>query len=282
MKTIDLHVHSNHSDGTLRPSELVTLAHESGLSAFALTDHDTVSGVSEAVEAAKTLELRDGSSVKVIPGIEVSAVYGSREIHILGLNVDDTNRKFLAVLEKYQRERDERNQRMVRLLADQGFDISMETLKEAYPHTVLTRAHFARYLKDHGYVVSMQEAFLKYIGEGAVCYIPKKEISPKEAISSIHLAGGHPVLAHPPQYNLSKQELEVLVRELVSHGLEGIEAIYSTYSQRDERSMRDLAKKFNLYLTGGSDFHGSNKPMIQLGRGLGNLQVPHSFLENIL
>ena len=282
MKIIDLHVHSNHSDGTLRPSELVELAYEMGLSAFALTDHDTVSGVEEAVKTAKRLEEAKPYPMLVIPGIEVSAVYKGREIHILGLNVDYKNRRFLEILEGYKKERNDRNDRMAELLAAHGFDISKEKLEEAFPGAVLTRAHFARFLKDHNEVESVSEAFDKYIGVGCPCYLPKKEITPEEAISSILLAGGHPVLAHPPQYKLKRTELEALVRELVSYGLEGIEAIYSTYSEKEERGMRDLAKKFHLYITGGSDFHGSNKPLIQMGTGLGGLRVPFELLEKIL
>lgn len=282
MKIIDLHVHSNHSDGTLCPSELVELAYEMGLSAFALTDHDTVSGVEEAVKTAKRLEEAKPYPMLVIPGIEVSAVYKGREIHILGLNVDDRNRRFLEILEGYKKERNDRNDRMAELLAAHGFDISKEKLEEAFPGAVLTRAHFARFLKDHNEVESVSEAFDKYIGVGCPCYLPKKEITPEEAISSILLAGGHPVLAHPPQYKLKRTELEALVRELVSYGLEGIEAIYSTYSEKEERGMRDLAKKFHLYITGGSDFHGSNKPLIQMGTGLGGLRVPFELLEKIL
>ena len=120
------------------------------------------------------------------------------------------------------------------------------------------------------------------IGAGCPCYLPKKERSVQEAITSIQLAGGHPVLAHPPQYNLSQSELEKLVRLLVSYGLEGIEAIYSTYSHNETCNMRKIAKKFNLFITGGSDFHGDNKPHIHLGKGLGNLQVPYDLLKNIL
>ena len=282
MKKIDLHVHSNHSDGTLSPSDLVKLAYQSGLSAFALTDHDTVSGVSEAVEMAKEMEEIQPYSMTVIPGIEMSAVYQDQEIHILGLNVDHKNVRFSEILECYQKERDERNCRMVKLLATYGFDISMEQLEQTFPGAILTRAHFARYLKDHGYVESIQEAFAKYIGAGCPCYLPKKERSVQEAITSIQLAGGHPVLAHPPQYNLSQSELEKLVRLLVSYGLEGIEAIYSTYSHNETCNMRKIAKKFNLFITGGSDFHGDNKPHIHLGKGLGNLQVPYDLLKNIL
>ncbi|MFR8034039.1 MAG: PHP domain-containing protein [Lachnospiraceae bacterium] len=282
MKIIDLHVHSNHSDGTLCPSELVELAYEMGLSAFALTDHDTVSGVEEAVKTAKRLEAAKRYPMQVIPGIEVSAVYGGHEIHILGLNVDYKNRRFLEILEGYKKERNDRNDRMVDLLAARGFDITKEKLEEAFPGAVLTRAHFARYLWDRNEVDSIAEVFDKYIGVGRPCYLPKKEINPREAISSILLAGGHPVLAHPPQYKQKRTELEAMVRELVSYGLEGIEAIYSTYSEKEERGMRDLAKKFHLYITGGSDFHGSNKPLIQMGTGLGGLRVPFELLEKIL
>lgn len=282
MRAIDLHVHSNHSDGTFRPAELVELAYEADLSAFALTDHDTVSGVAEALRTAEALAATRPYPMTVIPGIEVSAVYEGQEIHILGLHVDVQNRRFLEILDGFQNERTERNHRMIQRLADYGFDISRETIEKAFPGAVMTRAHFARYLMDHGYVESIREAFDRYIGVGCPCYLPKKQATPREAISCILLAGGHPVLAHPPQYKMGKAELENLVRQLISFGLEGIEAVYSTYSEKEERSMRDLARKFNLYITGGSDFHGSNKPHIHMGKGLGGLRVPHELLKNIL
>lgn len=275
MGYIDMHVHSTFSDGTCTPEELVTIAQEKGLKAFVLTDHDTVTGVEQTIQAAK------GSGVVVLPGIEVSAVYQGRDIHILGYDVDIHNPAFLERLAYYQKEREERNDRMILRLAEHGFSISKEKIEARFPGAVMTRAHFARYLLDEGQIGTVKEAFEKYIGVGCPCYLPKKEITPEEAMSCILMAGGHPVLAHPMLYHMEKKEIEVLVRYLISLGLEGIEAIYSNNSQDDERFLRQLAKKFNLYITGGSDFHGSNKPAIQMGTGKNNIRVPEELLKNI-
>ncbi len=275
MGYIDMHVHSTFSDGMCTPKELVEIAQEKNLKAFVLTDHDTVAGVEQTIQAAK------GSGVTVLPGIEVSAVYKGRDIHILGYDVNIYSQPFLERLTDYQKEREDRNNRMILLLAKQGFDISKEKLEECFPKAVMTRAHFARYLFDKGQVSSIKEVFTKYIGVGCCCYLPKKEITPEEAMSCIVMAGGHPVLAHPMLYHMEKKEIEALVRYLISLGLEGIEAIYSNNSQEDERFLRQLAKKFHLYITGGSDFHGSNKPAIQMGTGKNNIHVPEELLKNI-
>lgn len=275
MGYIDMHVHSTFSDGMCTPEQLVQIAKEKGLKAFVLTDHDTVAGVEATIEAAK------GSGVTVLPGIEVSAVYQGRDIHILGYDVDIYNKQFLERLAYYQKEREDRNDRMILLLAEHGFSISKQKIEARFPGAVMTRAHFARYLFDEGQIGSVKEAFEKYIGVGCPCYLPKKEITPEEAMSCIQLAGGHPVLAHPMLYHMEKKEIEVLVRYLISLGLEGIEAIYSNNSEEDERFVRQLAKKFGIYITGGSDFHGSNKPAIQMGTGKNNIHVPEQLLYSI-
>lgn len=275
MEYIDMHVHSTFSDGTCTPEELVQIAQEKNLKAFVLTDHDTVAGVEQTIKAA------EGSGVLVLPGIEVSAVYQSKDIHILGYDVDIHNEEFLEQLDHYQKERENRNDRMIQLLAEHGFSISKEKIEERFPGAVMTRAHFARYLCDEGQVSTVREAFEKYIGVGCPCYLPKKEIIPEEAMRCIQIAGGHPVLAHPMLYHMERREIEVLVRYLISLGLEGIEAIYSNNSKEEEQYLRQLAKKFGLYITGGSDFHGSNKPAIQMGTGKNNIRVPAELLKNI-
>lgn len=275
MGFIDMHVHSTFSDGTCTPEELVQIAQEKKLKAFVLTDHDTVAGVEQTIKVA------EGSGIIVLPGIEVSAVYQGRDIHILGYDVDIHNKQFLDRLNYYQNERESRNDRMIQLLAEHGFSISKQKIEERFPGAVMTRAHFARYLFDEGQVSSVKEAFEKYIGVGCPCYLPKKEITPEEAMSCILIAGGHPVLAHPMLYHMERNEIEILVRYLISLRLEGIETIYSNNSKEQEQFLRQLAKKFGLYITGGSDFHGSNKPAIQMGTGKNNIHVPEELLKNI-
>lgn len=264
---IDLHVHSDYSDGSMTPAELVREAAAGDIAAIALTDHDTIAGVAEAVDAGKAY------GVRVIPGIEVSAVYKDQDIHILGLNIDSSQPAFCQRLESYRLERDRRNREMISLMEACGLPINQEDFFAKYPKSVITRAHFAEYLLQAGAVASMKEAFDRYINPGRPCYLPKKAISCQEAISCILLGNGHPVLAHPWQYQMDKAHLEALVRELIGYGLQGLEAIYSTHTEGQERELRRMAAHFNLQISGGSDFHGSKKPDIRLGVGRGSLYV---------
>lgn len=271
---IDLHVHSNKSDGTFTPSRLVAYAVEKGLTAFALTDHDTTEGLSEAMQAAQ------GQPVTVIPGIEFSTCYEDKDIHVLGLDIDYKAPAFLSALAEFVASRERRNEKMCRRLQEYAhIDITYRKLSEAFPGAVITRAHYARYLLDHGCVKSMPEAFDRYIGDRAPCFIPREKVTPIQAVKLILQAGGVPVLAHPPLYHMSDARLDRLVSALTENGLAGIEAIYSTYTAGEETHMRSLAAQYHLLITGGSDFHGSNKPDIDLGTGKGKLQVPDSILE---
>lgn len=281
MTYIDLHVHSNVSDGTYTPAHLVDEAYRQGLSAFALTDHDTIGGIKEAKHRAEELK-QNGKVISVIPGVELSVEYPKRDIHILGLMIDIDNETFCKALEAAQQEREERNLRMVNNLAEAGIDISMEKLRAGEGNAILTRAHFAKYLLEHGYVTSTQEAFRKYLGEDGPYYVPRKYISPKKAIQLILEADGIPVLAHPLLYKLPKDELETFIAQLKSYGLVGIETIYSSNMGFDEGYVRGLANRFGLLMTGGSDFHGKNKPLISLGSGRGNLKVPKSIFDHLV
>jgi predicted metal-dependent phosphoesterase TrpH len=276
MPYIDLHVHSNASDGTFTPSELVTYAKSKNLCAFALTDHDTVAGIEEA--------LREGErqNIQIIPGIELSTDYNGHDIHVLGLNIDYTSKPFLEKLDYFNLLRAQRNETMCSLLEKEGFEISIQKLHEMFGDTVLTRAHFARYLLEKGYISSMKEAFDSYISHGCPCYVPKVKCSPAEAIQIIKTASGTPVLAHPLLYHFDALQLEQLVSALKQDGLQGIEVFYSTNEGSDEEFLLALAKKHNLYITGGSDFHGSNKPDIDLGIGKGNLRISASLLEQFM
>lgn len=272
-KLIDLHTHSTASDGTLTPVELVELAYETGLSAIALTDHDTVAGIEEAISCNLPIE--------VIPGIELSAGYGNGDIHILGLYIDHTSDLLKKMAQNMVEEREWRNYEMCKRLREAGIDITVEKLRDGNKDMVLTRGHFSRYLIDHGYAKDKPEAFSRYLGVDTPYFVKRRYLSPEECIKLILDCGGTPVLAHPIIYNLPATELEELVARLKKAGLAGIEAIYSTYTNQDEEIVRSLAHRHSLLLTGGSDFHGANKPEIAIGSGVGNLKIPYSLLEKI-
>ncbi len=281
MKYIDLHVHSTVSDGTLTPAELVDHAVELGLSAFALTDHDTIRGVATAKERAAWHKAR-GHAIEVYSGVEISAAYKNRDIHILGLLVNENDEILDRVLNSFLENRNRRNERMLEKFAEFGIELTMEDLTADAPSSVITRAHFATALMKKGLVSSVQEAFEKYVGDNGPCYIPREYMSPEQAISSIRKAGGVPVLAHPLLYNLPHDELYALVERLKSIGLKGIEVYYSNNRGQDEVNVKALANHFGLIATGGSDFHGSVKPAIELGTGKGNLKIPYSVLEHVI
>lgn len=282
MKAIDLHVHSTCSDGTLSPTELVDYAMEKGLAAFALTDHDSVDGLEEAVEYAEKLKNHLYRQVpEVIPGIELSSEYQGQDIHVVGLFINYRDEIFQNRLREFVDSRTNRNKKMCSLLQQFGIPVTYEELLEAYPDSVITRAHYARFMLEKGYVKSRQEAFERYLGDHAPCFIPREKITPAQAVHLILQTGGAPVLAHPILYHMSEEHLDKLVRELKESGLMGIEAIYSTYSAADERQIRALASKYDLFISGGSDFHGTNKPGLDLGVGYGKLFASQELLREI-
>ena len=170
---------------------------------------------------------------------------------------------------------------MCNLLQGAGIDITYEKLLAEYPGSVITRAHFGSYLLNYGYIKSITEAFDKYVGDHCPYFIPREKVTPEQAVELILKANGVPVLAHPPLYHMSDSRLDKLVASLAAAGLMGIEAVYSTYSSSEERDMRRLADKYHLIISGGSDFHGANKPKLDLGNGYGKLYVDYSVLEDI-
>lgn len=275
MQAIDLHVHSKHSDGTCTTRELVDLALYKGLKAIALTDHDTVAGLEEITAYAKDKD------IEIVPGIELSTEYCGRDIHILGLYINPYNPRFREHLITFQESRIMRNRKMCENLAEQGIDITYEDLMDTFKGAVVTRAHYARFLLDKGYVKSMKEAFERYVGDHCKAFVPREKITPSQAVSLILEAGGIPVLAHPILYRMSDANLDKLVATLKEAGLMGIEAVYSTYAPSEERYVKRLAAKYDLLLTGGSDFHGSNKKDVDLGNGRGRLFVPEELLDKL-
>ncbi|MBG0778174.1 MAG: PHP domain-containing protein [Desulfovibrionaceae bacterium] len=273
MSDIDLHTHSTASDGSLSPSELVALARASHLRALALTDHDTVAGIPEALEAGK----REG--VEVIPGCELSVTSDHGAMHILGLWVDGNGSGLASTLAELQHYRVNRNHIIIEKLNAIGVAVSYNDVLAVAGDGSVGRPHFAQVLLDKGYATSMQEAFDRYLGAGGRAYEPKRKLSPAEGIALLKAAGATVVLAHPYLLGLNKAELFPVVRALKDAGLDGIEAHYTEHPPSKTKSYLDIAARLDLLVTGGSDFHGAPKPNIQLGRGKGKLRLPYSLLQ---
>ena len=275
MRAIDLHTHSTYSDGTFSVKELIDRAHEKGLAAIALTDHDTVDGVDEAIEYAASKY----PDLEVVPGVELSTEGEGREVHIVGLYIDNHDKEFVSGLKDFIDSRTVRNKKMCKKLTEEaGIPISYEELTKEFPDTVITRAHYAKFMVDRGYVNSRAEVFDRYIGDHCPYYVGREKITPEDAIRSILKAKGVPVFAHPILCRFGDDRLDAFVGKLKEVGLVGIEAVYSTYERRDETQIKELAKKYDLLISGGSDFHGANKPDIDLGTGCGRLFVPEDLL----
>jgi predicted metal-dependent phosphoesterase TrpH len=259
-KLIDLHVHSTASDGSYAPAEVVRQAKEGGLAAIALTDHDTVDGLAEAMAAGEQLEL------EVIPGVEISAQYPGGTMHILGLFVNYHNGlldKRLAVLKQA---RIDRNPQIIAKLNGLGIPVTLARVQEISGGGQVGRPHIARALLEAGYVSSIQEAFDKYLGYQRAAYVSKFRFPPAEALAMIREANGIPVLAHPFTLGLgSAAALRKLVMELKGLGLAGLEVYYSEHTPEQEALYLKLAQELDLLITGGSDYHGDNKPEITLG-----------------
>lgn len=281
MNSVDLHVHSNRSDGTYSPSQLVDYAAGKGLTAFALTDHDTIDGLDEAMAYTLKRQKQGLFSPEVIPGIEFSTEYQGRDIHIVGLFIDYKGPAFQSHLQAFVDSRIQRNHKMCALLQEAGIDITYDQLQQEYPGAVITRAHYGKFLLSHGYVKSIAEAFDRFVGDHCPYFVPREKVTPGQAVKLILQANGIPVLAHPILYHMSDARLDQLVKELKESGLLGIEAVYSTYSAAEERQIRKLASKYHLLISGGSDFHGATKPGLDLGCGYGKLNIPESILLDL-
>lgn len=275
---IDLHTHSYCSDGTLSPEGLILLAKKQGLCAVALTDHDTIEGLEQFLMAGKT------HGIEAIPGIELAAQwerFHQPELHIVGLGFEPNASIWGEQMKTFVQNRYSRNVKMVEQLTKTGLPITLEEVTENAGGEIVTRAHFANVLLKKGYIRTRDEAFSKYLTQGHPGYVPKILPTPAACIQTIHSAGGISILAHPTLYNLAQDQLDALCEELVPLGLDGIECFYSTFTPSQRKNMMKLAQKHHLYPSGGSDFHGENKPLIQLGKGRGNLAIPYSLWDNM-
>lgn len=275
---IDLHAHSTASDGTYSPAEVAELAKKLGLSAIALTDHDTIGGLDEFQKTGNAL------GIETIPGIEFAALWEKHhrpEIHLVGLGFDPAHPALLSRMQEIRQSRDLRNSKMCEKLSSIGLHITIEEVAANAGGEIITRAHFANVLLQKGYIKKKEDAFSRYISPGLPGYVEREFLPPALCIQTIKEAGGAAVLAHPTLYGLGMEQLEELCEELIPYGLDGIECQYSTYSPAETKAITALAEKMDLLPSGGSDFHGKNKPNIHLGSGKSNLAIPYGFWEEL-
>jgi hypothetical protein len=273
MIRIDLHSHTTASDGSLAPEELVRLAKQQGVATLAVTDHDTTAGLPQAIVEGER------AGVEVIPGIEISCLYGETELHILGYFINTDDPRLEPALAEYRSSREDRNPRIVQRLQELGCDLSYADVKAIARSATVGRPHIAQALIRKGYVKSVSEAFDRYLADDAPAYVPRLLPPPAEAIGLIRRIGGIPVLAHPAYASRLKEPFEQVCETLKGFGLLGIEALYSSHNRQQTDRYRSVARNHGLLVTGGSDFHGEAKPSLLVGTGYGNLDVPADILD---
>lgn len=271
---IDLHTHSIMSDGALSPAEVVRHAKESGLRAVALSDHDSIDGVKEAMEEGRRI------GIEVVPAVELSAV-SDTELHILGYYIDIENPFFLSQLKRALEVRKHRTQETCDNLVKLGFDVTVEEAMAIAPAGIVGRAHFARLLADKGYTSSVKEAFDLYLSFGKPAYSSSQCLTAVECVEMIKKAGGVSYVAHLHLTKMDDTALKSFLKELIPCGLNGVEGYYTEYSPEQQAKYQALAKELSLGISGGTDFHGAMKPHISIGTGLGNLKIPYCVLEGI-
>jgi len=274
---IDLHSHSTFSDGSLTPEQLVREAERARLSALALTDHDSISGLERFMAACSK------SIVRGVPGVEISVDCNPSDatMHILGYFIDPANAQLNEHINRLRDGRQHRNEEILKRLNAMGLMLNMNEISAFAGENNVGRLHFAQALMARGYVRNTHEAFDKYLARGKSGYANRLRFKPIGGVEMIRQAGGIAVLAHPFTLNLGKQALADCVGKLAQAGLQGIEIYYPQHSPKMVRQYLDLAKQFHLIATGGTDFHGTPMPDIKLGRGFGALNVPNAVLEQL-
>jgi predicted metal-dependent phosphoesterase TrpH len=273
MYSIDLHAHTTASDGTFTPTELVNHAYEVGLTALAVTDHDTIDGLEEAMQVAKTVGL------ELIPGIELAISYPSGRFHMLGYFIDPDNEQLSSRLTRLKVNRAARNERMAERMQELGIPITLEEIIAESGGGQVGRPHMAMAMLKKGLVGSMQEAFDKYLADGAIAHLPKDKITLEEGLDLIHGAGGLASLAHPTSLKLDDAALAPELVRLRTAGLDGLECYYSQHTVERTEALLAMAQEAGLLPTGGSDFHGAAKPHVFLGRVFGDRPAPTSVLD---
>ena len=273
-KLIDLHTHSTCSDGSMSPRELVRHAASKGLAAIALSDHDSVSGVKDAMDEGKKV------GVEVVPAIELS-VQSETETHILGYYIDIDHPLLKEALDSVMDARNRRTLNTCQKLNDLGFNVTMEEAYSIAPSGLIGRAHFARIMMEKGYISSVKEGFDKWLGVGKPAYDGSQALTARQAVELIKNIGGYSYVAHPHLIRISDDELRVFLTDLKKYGLCGIEGYYNEYTPEMQEKFQSMAKELGLKISGGTDFHAKMKPHIEIGIGQGNMKIPYSVLENI-
>jgi len=276
MEYVDLHLHTTASDGVMTPTEIVKYAKAKGLRAIAITDHDTIEGLEEGLAEAGKIDL------EVIPGIEISAEHSSGSMHLLGYFIDIYHPLLHERLGYLQKARGERNPKMVEKLNQLGIEITYEEVLKASGGGQVGRPHFAQVLMEKKYVRNFQEAFERFLRKGAPAYVDKLRFTPKEALHFINEAKGVAVLGHPNTLGMNGySELENLLLKLIGNGLRGIEVYYPEHSPLEIAQYKNLAERYGLLMTGGTDYHGIEKNGLDIGVGKGDMKLPYSIVENL-
>lgn len=257
---LDLHIHTTASDGSLTPTQVVQLARKKGFSLIAVTDHDTMGGVAEALEAGKKY------NVDVVPGVEISSGV-TLEVHMLGYGMSPDHPVMKAMMEDMRAARVERMERIIENLQKMGVPITVEEV-EAVAGGAIGRPHIAQVLIAHGLVPDVRTAFREYIGVGAKAYVERRKMTSEQVIANIRAAGGVPVLAHGGLLRISEVELNQWIDSMAKKGLMGLECYHNAHTPQMERLLRAAAERNGLLVTGGSDFHGASRPDVEMGTGL--------------
>jgi len=276
-KFVDLHLHSNVSDGSHTPSELVNLADAIGLRAIALTDHDTVSGLPEFMKHAAKFP-----DIIPISGVEVSVDFAGKELHIVGLFIDYNCESLEEMLCEIRKNRNARNQLIVTKLQEMNYEITMQEVLDVAGGESIGRPLFAKILIEKGYFNEPQDVFDHCLKRGTHAYCSRILPSPKEAINQIHKSGGLAIWAHPlHRAQTDRSYLRKTLKELMQYGIDGVEAHYTSFTSSQTKAVNEVAYEFSIPVSGGTDFHGTNQVGISMGSGRGNLAIPFSIYENL-
>jgi predicted metal-dependent phosphoesterase TrpH len=266
---IDLHIHSTASDGKLTPSDIIREAAERGLTTIALADHDSIDGIAPAIRAAQAFP-----ELNVIPGVEISTDIPSGELHMLGYFIDYVDPQFRATLDRFKNSRLQRGQKMVAKLKKLGINVDWQRVQEIAGDSSIGRPHIAQAMLEGGYITSIKQAFTEYLGRNRPAYVEREKMTPEETVELITGAKGLPVLAHP----LTLNDPETMTRELKAVGLAGIEAYYNGYTKEEVGRLLRLAERYELIVTGGSDYHGLDSTETAIG----GADVPMEAVERLI
>ena len=269
MSKVDLHIHSNYSDGKFSPEELISKAYDLGLTVISISDHDSVDGIPSAVSAARSYP-----GFTLIPAVEISTDVPRGEIHILGYFIDYTSPELLETLQMMRNSRVERARKMVAKLVGLGVNIEWERVQEIAEGSTIGRPHIAQAMQEKGYIMSFKEAFNKYIGRNGPAYVERDKMTPVEAVKLVIKSGGLPVFAHP----ITFRDYESVIVDLITAGMVGLEVYYNNSTIEDIRKVLSLAEKYNLIPTGGSDYHGIEPDEVPIG----GVEVPLSSAERLI